>query len=93
MAYAQNLTLHELEKPFPDLVFISPNDPGAMILYVNECCDLSLAYFYDPSQQIVRLTAEDLRKGILGAEALFVNDYEFALIKKMTGWDEKEIIR
>jgi adenosine kinase len=92
MAYAPTLTLHDLEEPFPDLVFISPNDPNAMNLYVNECCELGLSYFYDPSQQIVRLSADDLRKGIQGAEALFVNDYEFALIKKMTGWNEKEII-
>lgn len=92
MAYASRLSLHRLEVPYPDLVFISPNDPEAMKLYVRECCEMHIPYFYDPSQQIVRLGAEDLRSGILGAEALFVNDYEFALIKKMTGWDEHEIL-
>lgn len=92
MAYASSLSLRQLQPPLPDLVFISPNDPGAMNLYVTECCEIGLPYIYDPSQQIVRLSADDLRAGILGAQALFVNDYEFALIKKMTGWGEEEIL-
>ena len=54
---------------------------------VRECQELGLAYIYDPSQQIVRLSGDDLRLGIEKAWALFVNDYEFALIEKSTGWD------
>lgn len=92
MAFASTLTLHNLDEPYPDLVVISPNDPAAMNLYVQECCEMGIHYFYDPSQQIVRLNSDELRRGILGAEALFVNDYEFALIKKMTGWNEREIL-
>jgi adenosine kinase len=79
------LSLHALADNPPDLVVISPNDPGAMNQYAQECQELSLPYVYDPSQQIVRLTGEDLRLGLEGALALFVNDYEYALIDKMTG--------
>ena len=85
MAYASELSLHELDHTPPDLVVISPNDPKAMNLYVAECQEMGLAYIYDPSQQIVRLSGEDLCKGILGAKALFINDYEYALVQKMTG--------
>jgi adenosine kinase len=60
--------------------------------YVDECHALGLPYLYDPSQQIVRLTAEDLSKGIDGALALFVNDYEFALVQKMTGLSAAQIL-
>jgi adenosine kinase len=87
MAYSSQLSLHELADNPPDLVLISPSDPGAMNQYVRECQAMGLAYIYDPSQQIVRLSGDDLCLGIQGAWALFVNDYEFALIEKMTGWD------
>jgi len=92
MAYAAQMSLYELQNNPPDLVVISPNDPKAMIQFVTECRELELTYFYDPSQQIVRLSAEDLRYGILGAQALFVNEYEVALIENMTGLKPAQIL-
>jgi adenosine kinase len=92
MAQAASLSLHELEADKPDLVVISPNDPGAMRLYTRECQEMSLPYVYDPSQQIVRMTAEELHAGIDGAFALFVNDYEAALVEKMTGLKPEDVI-
>jgi adenosine kinase len=85
MGYAAQLSLHDLGSPRPDLVVISPNDPTAMKLYVEECRELGLPYVYDPSQQIVRLTGDELLRGLDGARAVFVNEYEYALIQKMTG--------
>jgi adenosine kinase len=92
MAYASTLSIHELKGDLPDFVFISPNDPEAMKRYVIECQALDLQYLYDPSQQIVRLTSSDLELGIKGAHALFVNDYEFALIQKMTGMSPENML-
>ncbi len=43
---------------------------------------MKIPYLYDPSQQTVRLSGEELRKGVEGAYGLFVNDYEFCLIEK-----------
>ncbi len=85
MGYASQMSFRDWSGEKPDLVVISPNDPGAMKQYVMECRELGIAYLYDPSQQIVRLTGEELRYGIEGALALFVNDYEFGLVQKMTG--------
>jgi adenosine kinase len=62
MAYACQHSLHALDTP-PDLVVISPNDPKAMNCYVDECLELGYEFIYDPSQQIVRLSAEELRPG------------------------------
>lgn len=84
MAFASQLSLKALDDR-PDLVVISPNDPQAMKQYVAECQALGLPYLYDPSQQLVRLSAEDMLEGIRGALALFVNDYECALIQNKTG--------
>jgi adenosine kinase len=92
MGYAGQLSLRELDGQPPDLVMISPNAPEAMNLYVQECQEMAIPYIYDPSQQIVRLSAEDIRCGIEGALALFVNDYEYALVQKLTGLSAEEIL-
>jgi adenosine kinase len=85
MGYSAQLTFNEWIGKLPDLVVISPSDPEAMKQHVAECQALGIPYLYDPSQQIVRLTGDELRVGIEGAMALFVNDYEFGLVQKMTG--------
>ncbi len=69
MGYAAQLSIRELASDPPDLVVISPNDPEAMNQYVQECQELDIPYIYDPSQQIVRLNAEEVRCGIEGALA------------------------
>ena len=83
MSHAAQLKIAELTPP-PELVLISPNDPRAMVSYATECQQLGIPYFYDPSQQILRLQGSELERGIAGAEALFVNDYELALILDKT---------
>ena len=83
MAHATELSFAELDSP-PDLVLISPNDPDAMIAYTKECTELGISYFYDPSQQILRLDPATLEAGIRGCDALFANDYELALIEDKT---------
>jgi adenosine kinase len=92
MAYASELSLYDLRPELPDLVVISPNDPEAMRKYVRECKELELAYLYDPSQQTVRMTPDEMLEGIEGAQSLFVNDYEYALIQKMTGYSSTDIL-
>ena len=93
MAHAAELSLHELEEALPDLVMISPNDPLAMARYAKECLEMGIPYVYDPSQQIVRMTGQELFDGIHGAMALFVNDYEAALVEKMTGLKPEHILK
>jgi adenosine kinase len=63
-----------------------------MVKYPQECQELGIPYLYDPSQQIPRMTGEDLRLGVENASALMVNDYEFELIKKQTGMSKSEIL-
>ena len=92
MSFAGELSFHDLDGETPDLVFISPTDPAAMRSHVQECQDLFIPYIYDPSQQLVRLPAEDIRRGVEGARALFANEYEFGLIEKHTGMGLAEIL-
>jgi adenosine kinase len=90
MDYAGELSFHDLAQK-PDWVVVSPNSPDSMVKYPQECQALDIPYLYDPSQQIPRMTGEDLRLGVEGASALMVNDYEFELIKKQTGMSETHI--
>ncbi len=90
MAYAGQMSLKSLEL-VPDLVVISPNDPEAMRLYVRECKMLGINYFFDPSQQIVRMSKDDLIEGIEGSTGLFGNDYEAALVENITGMNPMQI--
>lgn len=91
MAQASSLTLAGLGFK-PDLVIVSPNDPAAMDLLVAESKKLGIPYLYDPSQQIVRVSADDIRRGVDGAASLFVNEYEFELLQKHTGYTPEQII-
>ena len=72
MARARELSLVDNEA---DLITVSPNDPEAMVKYPAECQELGLPYLYDPSQQIVRLSGEDLKAGLEGCDLLVVNEY------------------
>lgn len=92
MANAAELSMHDLSPEKPDLVVISPNDPGAMVKYSLECRDLGIPYVFDPSQQVVRMSGDDLRIGAEGAYSLFLNEYEYELLQKHTGLTEKDIL-
>jgi adenosine kinase len=86
MAQARNYSLENQGLGDSQIVLISPNDPLAMLNYAQECRRLGIAYAYDPSQQIARLSGEDLAASIPGAAYLLCNEYELGMILKKTGW-------
>jgi len=75
------------------LAIISPNDPGAMVQYAEECRTLGIRHIFDPGQQCARMSGDELRAGIIGATIVICNDYEFELIKEKTGLVEADILR
>jgi adenosine kinase len=85
MSKAHTLSFRQWAGKPIDIVIISPNDPQAMINYPAECKALGIPYIYDPSQQIIRLSGEELRAGAQGSRVLIVNEYEFEMMKKKTG--------
>ncbi len=91
MAHAGKLTFAQYAAD-ADLAIISPNDPGAMQAYAAECKTAGIPYIYDPSQQTIRLSGEELRAGLDGCALLTVNEYEFSLIQDRTGLSESEIL-
>ena len=93
MGRASELSFRRLNFGTPDIVIISPNDPKAMTAYVRECKELGIPYIYDPSQQIVRLSDQDLRDGIDGSHITIVNDYEFEMLRGRLHLDEADMLR
>ncbi len=75
-----------------DLVIISPNDPGAMTQYAEECRALGVKFIFDPGQQCARMDGAQLADGISGAHLVICNDYELELIREKTGLGEADIL-
>jgi adenosine kinase len=74
------------------LVIISPNDPGAMVQYAEECSTLGVKYIWDPGQQCARMDGSQLADGVKGAYMVVLNDYEFELLRQKTGMGQNEIL-
>lgn len=91
MSHASKLKISDLEFR-PDLVVISPDDPLAMRYRVQECKSMQIPYLYDPSQQIIRLERDDLYEGVMGADMIVLNHYEFSLLKDKISIDETSIV-
>lgn len=94
MSEARNIKLADLVQgsDAPDLVIIGANDPEAMFRHTEECRALGLAFAADPSQQLARLSGEEIRRLIDGASYLFTNDYEWDLLLQKSGWSEAEVM-
>jgi adenosine kinase len=92
MAHAASISLREVGPAHPELVIISANDPAAMDKLVSECGEMSIPYLYDPGQQVVRSDPAELKRGVLGANSIFVNDYEFSLLQKHTHLTPAEML-
>jgi adenosine kinase len=94
MSEARNIKLADVVSSIgtPELVIIGANDPDAMFLHTEECRKLGLAFAADPSQQLARLSGDEIRKLIDGGTYLFTNDYEWDLMLSKTGWSEDEVM-
>jgi adenosine kinase len=75
-----------------DLVLISPNDPTAMVEHAGWCRDHGVRFAADPSQQLASLEPRAIRSIVEGADVLFSNAYEAALLESKTGATAAEVL-
>lgn len=75
-----------------DLVLIGADDPEAMLRHTEECRTRGIPFAADFSQQIARMSGDDIRTLLEGATYLFSNEYEKGLIESKTGWTDAEIL-
>jgi adenosine kinase len=95
MSSARNISLEKIVSSIgtTELVIVGANDPDTMFLHTDECRKLGLAFAADPSQQLARLSGDEIRALIDGATYLFTNDYEWDLLLKKTGWTEQDVLK
>lgn len=75
-----------------EYAIVAPDDPAAMLRHAREAKEAEVPLLFDPSFQVIALEGEDLRAAADGAEAVFVNDYEFEVFKEKAGLTEKELM-
>ncbi len=75
-----------------DLVIVSPNDPTAMTRHTQECRERGYAFVADPSQQLARMSGEDIVDLIDGATYLITNEYEKELLESKTGLSDGAVL-
>jgi adenosine kinase len=95
MAEARNI---ELSPVFDrvggfELVCIAADDPEAMVRHTEECRDRGYRFAADPSQQMARMSGEEIRVLVDGADLLFTNDYEKGLLEQKTGWSDADVLK
>ncbi|MFJ3883313.1 carbohydrate kinase family protein [Streptomyces sp. NPDC090077] len=94
MAEAREIDLREVfaRSGRPDLVLISPDDPEAMLRHTRGCRELGVPFASDPSQQLARLGRDEVRELVEGAQRLFTNEYESALLCERSGLTEEQVL-
>jgi adenosine kinase len=93
MSEARNIELAPaIARTSAELVLIGADDPAAMVRHSVECRDKGYAFVADPSQQIARMSGDELVQLIDGASLLFTNEYEKSLLESKTGLSEGEIL-
>ncbi|MEU6744464.1 carbohydrate kinase family protein [Streptosporangium sandarakinum] len=75
-----------------DLVLVGPNDPDAMLRHTEEARRRGIPFAADFSQQIARMSGDDIRPLLDGAAYLFSNDYEKGMIEQKTGLSAEEVL-
>jgi adenosine kinase len=75
-----------------DLAVISAYDPDAMVQHSAECREQGFPFAADPSQQIARMSGEQMIELIEGADLLFTNDYEKNLLESKSGRSEADVM-
>ncbi|MGW1156959.1 carbohydrate kinase family protein [Streptomyces sp. NPDC002513] len=94
MAEARDIALSEVAARSGglDLVLVAPDDPRAMARHTAESRELAIPRAADPSQQLARLSGEETRQLVDGAQLLFTNEYESVLLQERTGWTERQVL-
>ena len=75
-----------------DLVLVSPNAPDAMVAFAAYCRSHGVPFASDPSQQLASLDKAQIVALLDGAQILFCNAYEAALLETKTGLSADEVL-
>ncbi|MDA0375942.1 MAG: carbohydrate kinase family protein [bacterium] len=86
---------------FPDLLdrreeishaIISPRNAVLMMEGIRWCTEYKVPFFFDPGQQVLALSDDELRFGVEHSEGVIANEYEWGLITDRLGIDEQSAL-
>ena len=69
----------------PTFGLVGATAPDAMVLHAEQIVKAGARLVFDPAQQIVILTGEQLQRGIDIADIVVGNDYEYGMMERKTG--------
>ncbi len=94
MSEARNIELSPIAERVGgfDLVIIGADDPAAMVRHTAECRQRGYAFAADPSQQLARMSGDDIAQLVDGAEYLLTNEYEKKLLESKTGLTDDQLL-
>jgi adenosine kinase len=71
---------------------ISPRDARLMMEAVQWCITFGIPYLFDPGQQVLALSRDDLLKAIHGSRGVITNAYEWQLLSERTGFSTDALL-
>lgn len=92
MVKAPEISLKAVAGPNARICVVAPDAPEAMLRHCREAREARIPVVYDPSFQVTAMEGEKLWEGTLGAKALILNDYEYAVFGEKTGKSTEEVM-
>lgn len=74
-----------------DFMLVSPENHDRMIDAVEKAYAIGLKVFFDPGQQIHSFSKSEILKILKMSMAIFVNEYEWELLKSISGLNKKQL--
>lgn len=83
---------------FPDLneerddlthAIISPRNGVLMMEALRWCTEMCVPYIFDPGQQVIALSDDELQYGVEGSAGVIANEYEWELLSKKLNCSEE----
>ncbi len=70
---------------------LSPDGKEGMLAHAEQFAAAGIPFIFDPGQQLPLFSGEQLRRFIDLAAWVSVNDYEWRMLQRRTGWDAAEV--
>lgn len=75
-----------------DLLIVGATIPKAMVSFVKQAKKSKTPFIFAPGQEITHFSKEELLEGITDSLMVIANDYEMALIFKISGLTKKQLL-
>jgi len=87
-------TWPDLKDERDDLAYgiVSPRDTRQMTAGMQWCAQQKVPVFFDPGQQVIAFSADELKRLTKMSAGVIVNDYEWSLLKDALKADEKTVL-